>query len=56
MKSNSDFCLRGLRVTSLFLKEFPGLAIIKMNKLAALLHPEHRKPLKVTQDYLKNSC
>lgn len=57
MKSNSDlFCLRGLRVTSLFFKKFLGLAIIKMNKLAAVLHPKHKKPLKVIQEYLKSSC
>lgn len=50
------FCLRRLRVTSWFFKELPGLASIKMNKLAAVLHPQHRMPLKVFQECLKSSC
>lgn len=48
MKSDRDLLSwGGLRMTSLFLKEFPGLALIKMNKLAAIFHPKQRKPLKV---------
>lgn len=50
------FCLRRLRVTSLFFKELPRLALIKMSKLAAILHPQSRKPLKVFQECLKSSC
>lgn len=36
-------------MTPLFFEEFPGLTLIKMNKLAAIFHPKCRKPLKVIQ-------
>lgn len=49
------FSLRRLRVTSLF-KELPRLVLIKMSQLAAILHPQYRKPLKVFQECLNSSC
>lgn len=44
MKSVS-FGLRPLGVASVFFKELPGLALMKRNKLAAVSHPQHRKPM-----------
>lgn len=45
MKSNSGFGVRRLGVASVFLKELPGPALMKRNKLAAVFHPQHRKPM-----------